>query len=52
MIILVGMPGSGKSTFANRVLLPLGYQWINRDTLKTMGDMSNDLLVFSYFAFS
>lgn len=35
IIILVGYPGSGKSTYANNVLVPLGYERINQDILKT-----------------
>lgn len=36
MIIMVGYPGSGKSTFCKRYLLPHGYVHINRDTLKSL----------------
>jgi bifunctional polynucleotide phosphatase/kinase len=35
MIIFVGYPGSGKSHFAKKHLLPEGYVHINQDTLKT-----------------
>ncbi|KAG4087239.1 polynucleotide kinase 3 phosphatase-domain-containing protein [Neocallimastix lanati (nom. inval.)] len=35
MIIFVGYPGSGKSHFAKKYLLPKGYVHINQDTLKT-----------------
>lgn len=35
MVVLVGMPASGKSTFAKRFFLNAGYVHINRDTLKT-----------------
>jgi len=35
MIIFVGYPGSGKSHFAKKYLLPEGYVHINQDTLKT-----------------
>uniref|UniRef100_A0A6B2LH99 Uncharacterized protein n=1 Tax=Arcella intermedia TaxID=1963864 RepID=A0A6B2LH99_9EUKA len=35
MIIMVGMPASGKTTFVTQYLLPKGYVHINRDTLKT-----------------
>jgi len=35
MLIFVGMPASGKSSFAKKYLEPKGYVWINRDTLKT-----------------
>lgn len=35
MIIFVGMPGVGKTTFYNQNLKSLGYEWINQDNLKT-----------------
>ena len=35
MIIMVGFPGSGKSTICKRHLIPNKYAHINRDTLKT-----------------
>lgn len=35
MFIFVGMPGSGKSTFYNKYLQPLGWIHANQDTLKT-----------------
>ncbi|RPB28575.1 PNK3P-domain-containing protein [Terfezia boudieri ATCC MYA-4762] len=35
VVILVGSPGAGKSTFVKRYLAPLGYQRVNQDTLKT-----------------
>ncbi|KAK7200618.1 Polynucleotide kinase 3 phosphatase/AAA domain containing protein [Novymonas esmeraldas] len=35
MVILMGFPGSGKSTFAERHLRPHGYQCVNRDKLKS-----------------
>jgi len=35
MIIMVGCPGSGKSTFSKKALVPNGYVRINRDTLGT-----------------
>lgn len=34
VVILVGQPASGKSTFCKKYLLPKGYVHINRDTLK------------------
>ena len=36
IIVMVGCPASGKSTFAKTYLLPKGYAHINRDTLSTM----------------
>jgi bifunctional polynucleotide phosphatase/kinase len=35
LILLVGGPATGKTTFARRHLLPHGFVWINQDTLKT-----------------
>ena len=35
MIIMVGYPGSGKSTFVNKYIVPHGYVRINQDTCKT-----------------
>lgn len=35
MILMVGMPGSGKTTYVNNILIPLGYKRINKDTLLT-----------------
>lgn len=35
VIILVGYPGSGKSFFAQKYLLPEGYVLVNRDSLGT-----------------
>lgn len=35
MIIMVGFPGSGKSTFVENNIIPLGYDRINMDLLKT-----------------
>ncbi|KAH0614727.1 uncharacterized protein H6S33_000363 [Morchella sextelata] len=35
VVLLCGSPGSGKSTFYRRHLLPHGYAHINQDTLKT-----------------
>nr|AEX62889.1 putative bifunctional polynucleotide phosphatase kinase [Moumouvirus Monve] len=35
MIILIGPPGSGKSYFATKYILPHNYVYINRDTCKT-----------------
>ena len=41
MIIFVGFPASGKSTFAKTYLVPNGYVHINRDTLGTMAKCKN-----------
>jgi bifunctional polynucleotide phosphatase/kinase len=35
MIIFVGMPASGKSSFSKTYMVPKGYVWINRDSLGT-----------------
>jgi len=35
MVIMVGPPACGKSTFVKKYLISNGYEWINRDTLKT-----------------
>ncbi|KAJ2719928.1 hypothetical protein GGI07_004916 [Coemansia sp. Benny D115] len=35
LVLLVGQPASGKSTFATKHLEPLGFERINMDTLKT-----------------
>ncbi|XP_791366.2 bifunctional polynucleotide phosphatase/kinase [Strongylocentrotus purpuratus] len=35
LVILVGPPASGKSSFAKDTLVSHGYVWINRDTLNT-----------------
>lgn len=36
MILMVGYPGSGKSTYVNNTLVPLNYVRINRDILHTI----------------
>ncbi|KAF8418544.1 putative DNA 3'-phosphatase Tpp1 [Tirmania nivea] len=35
LVVLVGSPGAGKSTFVKRYLAPLGYERVNQDILKT-----------------
>lgn len=35
MIIMIGCPGSGKSSFVKSEILHKGYVHVNRDTLKT-----------------
>jgi bifunctional polynucleotide phosphatase/kinase len=39
MVILMGMPGSGKTTYYQQSLNPLGYIHISRDELKTIPKM-------------
>jgi bifunctional polynucleotide phosphatase/kinase len=36
IIIIVGIPGSGKSSFIQKYIKPHNYEVVNRDTLKTM----------------
>lgn len=38
MIVMIGIPGSGKSTFVQKYLVPHQYEIINRDTISTKGD--------------
>lgn len=35
LVIFVGSPASGKSTYFYRHFRPAGYEWVNQDTLKT-----------------
>ena len=35
-VLLVGSPGSGKSSLAKAVFQCKGYEWVNQDTLKTL----------------
>jgi bifunctional polynucleotide phosphatase/kinase len=42
IIIMVGMPGSGKSTFVKTYILPHHYVHINRDVLKTATKCINE----------
>jgi bifunctional polynucleotide phosphatase/kinase len=42
IILMIGYPGSGKSTFVNNILIPMGYIRINRDTLKTVTKCINE----------
>ena len=35
MILMIGPPASGKSTFTKKYLVPHNYVHINRDTLQT-----------------
>lgn len=35
VIIMVGGPGSGKSNFCTKILIPNGYEYVNRDQLGT-----------------
>jgi bifunctional polynucleotide phosphatase/kinase len=44
IVLMVGPPGSGKSTFVQGVLIPLGYVRVNRDTLLTMPKCLNEVL--------
>lgn len=32
---MIGYPGSGKSSFVKSYVIPKGYVYVNRDTLKT-----------------
>lgn len=41
VILFVGSPGAGKSTFYQKYLKPLGYERVNQDTLKTYGCASH-----------
>lgn len=41
MLIFVGMPGTGKSTFYRTYLEPRGYLYANQDTLKTKAKVLN-----------
>jgi bifunctional polynucleotide phosphatase/kinase len=36
MVVFVGSPGAGKSTFFRKYFEPLGYARVNQDTLKTV----------------
>ena len=36
MVVMVGCPASGKSTFRKRYFEPNGYVVVNRDTMGTM----------------
>jgi len=42
LIIMVGYPASGKSSFVTKFLEPKGYHRINRDTLKTQSKCLNN----------
>lgn len=35
LVLMVGLPGSGKTSTYERYLKPHGYEWINNDTLKS-----------------
>ena len=35
LVLFVGSPGAGKSTYFNRHFKPADYVWVNQDTLKT-----------------
>lgn len=36
MVLMIGYPGVGKSSFTETMILPHGYVYVNRDTLKLM----------------
>jgi bifunctional polynucleotide phosphatase/kinase len=36
IVLLCGSPAAGKSTFYRNILMPLGYERINQDMLKTV----------------
>lgn len=40
IVLCVGSPGAGKSTFYQTQLAPLGYERINQDILKTVSDIT------------
>ena len=40
IVLFCGSPGAGKSTFYWKTLEPLGYERVNQDTLKTVGQNS------------
>ena len=43
MVILMGMPGSGKSSYHQNTLFKLGYQHVSRDLLKTIPKMTKQV---------
>lgn len=40
VILLCGSPGSGKSTFYEKIIKPLGYERVNQDILKSVCSLS------------
>ena len=46
LVLFCGSPGSGKSTFYQKYLQPLGYQRVNQDILKTVRNLTTHLPYF------
>lgn len=46
MVVLVGMPGSGKTSYYKEHLKPLGFNHINQDSLKTVAMVKKKVIEF------